>query len=123
MCVGAGRKPFSLVSLHRTIAYLNCTKSMCRPAVNCWSRCPIFPRYLILAQNAWATSPLINFTTTTAFHQHKKTSTWEQQLTDGGECDGDHVRFNTDPGTHVVPPFMPWSLPALLQKKVEEEGR
>lgn len=68
-------------------------------------------------------SPLINFTTTTAFDRRQKTSTWEKQPTDGGEGNSGRMCFDTDPGTHILPPFMLWSRPAPLQKKVEEWGR
>lgn len=77
----------------------------------------------MLAQNTCAMSPLIHFTTTTAFDEHRKTLAWEQQPTDGGEDDSNHVCVNTDPGTHVLPAFMFWSIPPLLQKKVEKQWR
>ncbi len=95
---------------HKIITYLNCMKSASALCMSVVEVGVLFlPKYLILAPNTFAASPLTHFTT--AFDEHKKTSACKQQLTDGSEHDSDHVCFDADPGIHVLLPFMFWTPP------------
>lgn len=74
----------STILLHRTVTYLNCTKSMsvlCLLIVG--EGVLIFLDIQFWHRNTCSMSPRIP--STTAFDQHKKTPAWERQLTEGGE--------------------------------------
>lgn len=99
------------------IAWNQCQSSAC---LNCRRKSPIFPTYWILAQKTCSVAPLIHFTT--AVDPHKKTSAWEKQLTDGGGYYIGHVCFNTDPGIHVLPPFMFWTPLHYYKRRLKSKG-
>lgn len=110
--------------LHGTVTYFNCIKSLSVLCLLIVGEAVLFSSIFNFGSQHLIAVLLVHFTV--VFDQHEKTLAWEQQqLTNGGEYDSDHVCFNTDPGHSHCAAFHVLDYPLLYNKrrfKKQERG-